>query len=133
MVREYCYQVLESAEKAHFHIAAAGYYQEMQKYLSAGYHFFEGGANDLAVDCLTGHVREIVNAGGASALREQLSKFKWLNLTSNQKARISQARGDTYRMEGKYQQALEAYDEALERIRDPAKREIVPNCSMRLA
>jgi tetratricopeptide (TPR) repeat protein len=118
LVREFCYRMLEPEDREKYHRAAAQYFLELQEYLAAGYHYLESGAFDQALDFLTGHVREIVNAGGASALREQLTRFRWKDLTSKQKAAVLRARGDTYSIEGNYEKALGEYADALKRVRE---------------
>lgn len=114
LVREYCYQILDREDKEQLHQWAADCYEEAGRYLAAAHHHFQRGAHGQALDLLTAQTQTIINAGEAGALLEQLAQLEWRKLNSEQRRALCQARGDAYEMRGRYQQALAAYEAALE-------------------
>jgi ATP/maltotriose-dependent transcriptional regulator MalT len=118
LVRDYCYGALDPEDQQRFHQAAARYYEQEQNYLPAAYHYFKGGDHKQALDLLTGHAQDIINAGKASDLVQQLGEFKQPRLSVEQWAALCQAKGDAYLVQGKYTQALKAYESALERVKE---------------
>lgn len=114
LVREYCYRALDRKKKKRFHQRAADYYEQVENYLAAAYHHFQRDAQGQALDLLTAQAQDIINAGGAEALLEQLGRFQQRRLSLEQWVALCQARGDGHRMRGEYKQAVAAYKAALQ-------------------
>jgi tetratricopeptide (TPR) repeat protein len=113
LVRDFCYRNLDRQDQMRFHQWAAEYYEEDRNILAASYHHFIRGDEARALDLLTTNTRALINAGGAGALLEQLTRFDTRHLTLGQKLALNQARGDAHTVRGEYQQALEVYRAAL--------------------
>ena len=114
LVRDYCYHVLDQADRKDFHRRAADYYERHDNLLSAAYHHFEQGARHQAAELLATHADAIINQGGAGALLEQLARFQPEFLRAEQWGRLCRVRGDALQMRGHYPQALDAYAAALD-------------------
>jgi len=113
-VREYCYHALDREDKEHFHQQAAQHYEQAKNYLAAAYHHFQRGAQGQALDLLTAQTQAIINAGEAGALLEQLARFDQQQLSPEQWRALCQAQGDSYEIQGEYEQAVAAYQAAIQ-------------------
>ena len=100
LVREYCHRVLSRPDRERLHQRAAECYEQKEDYLAAAHHRFEGGDLAQALTLLTDHAQAIINAGGAGALLEQLSRFQRRLLNTEQWIALCKAKGDAHRMRG---------------------------------
>ncbi len=114
LVQEYCYYVLNRRDRERFHRRAADYYDGKGNYLAAAHHHFERGDQNDALNMLIAHARDIINAGGAGAMLEQLTRFQQQFLGSELWVALCQIKGDGHQIRGEYQPAVDAYQTALE-------------------
>ncbi|HTP10478.1 MAG TPA: protein kinase, partial [Anaerolineae bacterium] len=121
LVREYCYHVLSRRDRDRFHERAASYFTQEQDWLAAAYHQLLRRETARALDLLITHADDIINAGGAAALIQQLERFDTAALTREQRVALRQAQGYGLRIQGKHQQAVSVYQAALDET--PANEE----------
>jgi tetratricopeptide (TPR) repeat protein len=114
LVQEYCYYVLNRRDRERFHRRAADYYDGKGNYLAAAHHHFERGDQNDALNMLIAHARDIINAGEAGAMLEQLTRFQQQFLGSELWVALCQIKGDGHQIRGEYQPAVDAYQTALE-------------------
>jgi tetratricopeptide (TPR) repeat protein/tRNA A-37 threonylcarbamoyl transferase component Bud32 len=113
LVREYCYHVLSRRERDQFHERAAIYFTAESNWLAAAHHYFERRAAARSLDLLIDHADDIINAGGATALTQQLSRFTASTLTPEQRLALYRVQGYSLRIQGEHQQATAVYQTAL--------------------
>ena len=114
LVRDYGYHILNRRDRDRYHGQAATFFEQEQNWLAAGHHHFQRRAYDAALDLLIAHADDIINSGGVAALSQQLGRFTPTVLTPEQQLALHKAQGNCWRIQGEYQQALAAFDAALD-------------------
>ncbi len=122
LVREYCYGLLDYDDRKRFHQKAAAYYEQEGNYLAAAYHYFQQGGEEQALNTLTAHAKAVIYNGDAGGLLEQLTSFQQSRLSPEQWRALSRAKGDAHEMRGEYEQAVAAYDSALQETQEDEDR-----------
>ena len=122
LVREFCYRSLDTRSRRTYHGHAARYYEAAKNPLRAAYHAFEQGDRERSLALLTAHRKTIIEAGGASSLLDQLTRFDPRDLDDDQQLTLVLAKGDALSVRGAYQQALELYEFALDDVFEEAGR-----------
>lgn len=122
LVRDYAYRILNTQDRQRYHERAARTFEQQKHYLAAADHRLRQGDSPGALSLLTEHTRQIIDAGGASALLEQLGRFNRQDLNSDQWLDLCYAKGAALNVRGEYRQALEVYDEAMAVVVDEAAR-----------
>jgi tetratricopeptide (TPR) repeat protein len=122
LVREYCYDLLDDGDKKSYHQKAAAYYDQHGGYLAAAYHYFQRGGEEQALDTLTTHATAIIHDGDTAGLLELLARFQQSRLSPQQRGALFRAKGDAHEMRGEYEQAVAAYDGALQETREDSDR-----------
>jgi tetratricopeptide (TPR) repeat protein/tRNA A-37 threonylcarbamoyl transferase component Bud32 len=122
LVREYCYHVLSRRDRDRFHERAAAYCGQEQDWLTVGYHHVQRRAFDTALEVLTSQHEAIINKGQAAALSDLLARFSGATLTAAQRVQLHTTQGQVYRIRGLYEQAVEAFNAALDEAAAEAAR-----------
>jgi tetratricopeptide (TPR) repeat protein/tRNA A-37 threonylcarbamoyl transferase component Bud32 len=122
LVREYCYHILSRRDRDRFHERAARYFEQEKNWLAAAYHHLERRETARALDLLVAHADDIINSGGVAALSQQLSRFTTATLTPDQRQALYKTQGYSLRIRGEHQQAIIAYQAALEQAVTDADR-----------
>jgi tetratricopeptide (TPR) repeat protein len=113
MVREFAYQMLDRTRerrehRVRMHWRGGGLYEEKGDYIEASHHYFEAGEHGEAVELLTGHSEQLINAGRARQMLEQLVRFERGQLDLEPWVSVCEVKGEVFALVGEFDHAIES-------------------------
>jgi tetratricopeptide (TPR) repeat protein len=120
LVREYFYHRTPLADRQRIHGRLGRYFAEHGDYLEAAYHYSHAGQLSQAVALITDNLETLISTGQALAALSQLEAFSLPRLTSIDRLKVYQARGELYELTGQHPDAMAGYEAALSLATAPA-------------
>jgi tetratricopeptide (TPR) repeat protein len=118
LVKDYCYHNLDRAMRLRLHARAATHFVAQRDWIAAASHSYQAKEYGKAAQVLVDHAIELMKSGRRDSMLEQLKAFSSEQLPIGLWAEILRVKGDGLRRSGMYDEAIAAYQDALQITED---------------